>query len=204
MSDPNQPGGGPSDFPPPPSGQPAYGQPDTAAAGGAGRGGGPPPNYLVWAILTTLFCCLPLGIASIVFAAQVNSKYTAGDVAGARTSPSEAKQFAIWSAIVGVVVLVIYAARSSPARDAATVTATPTPPGGATAGRRCAGPWRRGRRRRGADGRRHGRPPRARALPDVPVPRRHRPDAARAAARCGPCTPSTHGDLAGGHRPATR
>ena len=29
----------------------------------------PPPNYLVWAILSTLFCCLPLGIASIVFLA---------------------------------------------------------------------------------------------------------------------------------------
>ena len=73
-------------------------------------GGGPPPNYLVWAILTTLFCCLPLGIASIVYAAQVNSKYTAGDVAGARASSQRAKQFAIWSAVVGIVVLVVYGA----------------------------------------------------------------------------------------------
>ena len=113
MSDPNQPGGGPSDFPPPPSGQPAYGQPTPPPpppGGGGPGGGGPPPNYLVWAILTTLFCCLPLGVVSIVYAAQVNSKYTAGDVAGARASSERAKQFAIWSAIVGVVVLVIYGA----------------------------------------------------------------------------------------------
>ena len=36
---------------------------------------GPPPyvpNHLVWAILVTIFCCLPFGIVSIVYAAQVN------------------------------------------------------------------------------------------------------------------------------------
>ena len=32
------------------------------------------PNNLVWAILTTLFCCLPLGIVSIVHAAKVDGK----------------------------------------------------------------------------------------------------------------------------------
>ena len=31
-------------------------------------GGPPPPNYLVWAILATIFCCLPLGIPAIVMA----------------------------------------------------------------------------------------------------------------------------------------
>ena len=42
------------------------------------------PNHLVWAILSTLFCCLPLGIVSIVFAAQVDGKRAAGDLAGAQ------------------------------------------------------------------------------------------------------------------------
>ena len=32
------------------------------------------PNYLVQAILVTIFCCLPFGIVSIVYAAQVNGK----------------------------------------------------------------------------------------------------------------------------------
>src|SRR3990172_6476576 len=41
------------------------------------------PNYLVHAILCTLFCCLPLGIVAIVYAAQVNSKAAAGDIARA-------------------------------------------------------------------------------------------------------------------------
>ena len=107
--DPYQPGSGqqPPPPPPPPFGQAPYGGQPGQGIGGAG-GGAPPPNYLVWAILTTIFCCLPLGIASIVFAAQVNGKYAAGDYAGAKASSDKAKQFAIWSAIVGVVVGVIY------------------------------------------------------------------------------------------------
>ncbi|SHJ66228.1 Interferon-induced transmembrane protein [Tangfeifania diversioriginum] len=54
----------------------------------------PPPNYLVWAILTTILCCLPFGIVSIVYAAQVNSKWTAGDYEGAKQSSKNAK---IWA-----------------------------------------------------------------------------------------------------------
>ncbi|MBD7955709.1 CD225/dispanin family protein [Stenotrophomonas sp. Sa5BUN4] len=67
------------------------------------------PNHLVWAILSTLFCCLPLGIVSIVFAAQVNGKVAAGDIAGAREASDKAKKFAMWAAIAGVVVMVLYA-----------------------------------------------------------------------------------------------
>ena len=88
-------------------GQPQYGQPQYG--GGYGQPpGAPPPNYLVWSILATVLCCLPLGIASIVFAAQVNGKYQSGDLAGAQESSRKAKQFAIWSAVAGVVVGVLY------------------------------------------------------------------------------------------------
>jgi hypothetical protein len=67
-----------------------------------------PDSYLVWAILSTLFCCLPLGIVSIVFAAQVDGKYTAGDYAGAAESSRKAKNFAIWGAIACIALLAIY------------------------------------------------------------------------------------------------
>jgi len=70
--------------------------------------GAPPPSNLVWAILCTLFCCLPFGIVSIVFAAQVNGKWQAGDVAGAQESSRKARQWAIYGAISGVVVGVLY------------------------------------------------------------------------------------------------
>jgi predicted secreted protein len=92
------------DNPPPPP-PPSYGAPVPGQPMGA-----PPPNNLVWAILTTLFCCLPLGIVSIVFAAQVNGKFAAGDVAGAQNSSAKAKRFAIIAAVVGLVVNAIYLA----------------------------------------------------------------------------------------------
>jgi hypothetical protein len=51
------------------------------------------PNYLVPAILCTIFCCLPFGIPAIVFAAQVNSKLQAGDVTGAMESSRKARRW---------------------------------------------------------------------------------------------------------------
>lgn len=68
----------------------------------------PPNNNLVWAILSTIFCCLPLGIVSIVFAAQVNGKWQSGDYAGAQDSAKKAKQWATWSAIAGVIGIGLY------------------------------------------------------------------------------------------------
>lgn len=79
------------------------GQPYSQPAGAV-----PPPNYLVWAILSTVLCCLPLGIASIVFSTQVNSKWAMGDVAGALDSSAKAKKFAIWSAIAAAIGWVLY------------------------------------------------------------------------------------------------
>ena len=57
----------------------------------------PPPhveNYLVQAILVTIFCCVPFGIVSIVYAAQVNGNVEAGDVEGARRASDNAKTWA--------------------------------------------------------------------------------------------------------------
>jgi hypothetical protein len=51
------------------------------------------PNYLIPAILSTVFCCLPVGVVSIIFAAQVNSKIATGDIAGATESSGKAKMF---------------------------------------------------------------------------------------------------------------
>ncbi|PFG15749.1 interferon-induced transmembrane protein [Propionicimonas paludicola] len=70
--------------------------------------GAPPNNYLVWAILATVLCCLPLGVPAIVFSSQVNSKWAAGDAAGALEASNKAKQFSIWAAIAGIVVVVGY------------------------------------------------------------------------------------------------
>lgn len=54
----------------------------------------PPSNYLVFAILTTIFCCQVFGIVSIVYAAQVNSRWYAGDYEGAIIASRNAKTWA--------------------------------------------------------------------------------------------------------------
>jgi hypothetical protein len=65
-------------------------------------------NWLVPAILATLCCCLPFGIVSIVYAAQVNAKLAGGDVAGAMQSASNARMW-FWIAFgLGLLVQIIY------------------------------------------------------------------------------------------------
>jgi hypothetical protein len=67
------------------------------------------PNYLVFAILATVFCCLPTGIAAIVYAAQVNGKLQAGDYAGAQAASKNAKMWCWISLGLGLAVGVLYA-----------------------------------------------------------------------------------------------
>ena len=59
-------------------------------------------NYLIPAILSTIFCCLPLGVVSIIFATQVNSKVAAGDIAGAAEASRKAKMFMFIAVGAGV------------------------------------------------------------------------------------------------------
>jgi len=66
------------------------------------------PNYLVWAILCTVCCCLPGGIVSIVYATKVDSLAAAGDIAGARDASNKAKLWAMISGGVGLVFGILY------------------------------------------------------------------------------------------------
>ena len=71
---------------------------------------GPPPakpnSHLTWAILTTLFCCLPFGIVSIVYAAKVDGLYTAGDYTGAVSASNKASEYAMWGTIIGFICII--------------------------------------------------------------------------------------------------
>lgn len=69
-----------------------------------------PKNWLVESILVTVLCCLPFGIAGIVFASQVNGKYDNGDYAGAEKASKQAKTWTLVGAIIGFVFLIIYLA----------------------------------------------------------------------------------------------
>lgn len=68
----------------------------------------PPKNYLIESILVTIFCCLPFGIAGIVFAAQVNAKFDLGDYEGALKSSQEAKKWMTLGIISSLVIGFFY------------------------------------------------------------------------------------------------
>jgi hypothetical protein len=68
----------------------------------------PPKNWLVESILVTLFCCLPFGIAGIVFATQVSSKWAAGDYAGAVKASQDAGKWTKIGFFVGIALFVLY------------------------------------------------------------------------------------------------
>ncbi|MGV0809811.1 CD225/dispanin family protein [Mycolicibacterium setense] len=89
----------PGSYPPPPPG--AYPTPQ-------GPQGAQPDSNLVWAILSTVLCCLPLGIVAIVKSTQVSGLWTQGRYAEAQKSADDAKKFAIWGAAAGAVVAVIW------------------------------------------------------------------------------------------------
>ena len=88
--------------PPPP---PPFIQSYHTTGGGFSNVGMKPPmpdNYMVWAVLTTLFCFFPLGIFSFVCATKVSSAYFIGDYTGAKKASDDAKKCAIWAAVLGV------------------------------------------------------------------------------------------------------
>lgn len=66
-------------------------------------------DYLVWSILTTLFCCVPFGIVSIVYAAKANSAYDAGNFDEHSRCADKAKIWMILGAVLGLISIVLYA-----------------------------------------------------------------------------------------------
>lgn len=84
---------------PGPAPAPAY------AMGGAQP---PVPNYLWQSIAVTVCCCLPLGVAAIVFATQVNSKMGVGDVPGAMEASRKARLFCWLAFGLGLVSNIIF------------------------------------------------------------------------------------------------
>jgi len=97
-----EPGLAPQVVPPP--------TPGAASAAGAPLPPGTVPNHLVGAILATIFCCWPLGIPAIVFAARVNGLLARGDLAGAQTASKNANTWVWISFGIGLVLQLINAA----------------------------------------------------------------------------------------------
>lgn len=62
-----------------------------------------PYNWLVWAILSTVLCCVPLGIVAIVFSSKANKLWAEGNHEGAVKASHTARLFVIISASCGFV-----------------------------------------------------------------------------------------------------
>lgn len=67
-----------------------------------------PNNNMVLAILTTICCCLPLGIVAIIKANSVNTLYAAKQYDAAIQAANDAKKWSLIGIIIGVVVYVVY------------------------------------------------------------------------------------------------
>ena len=76
-----------------------YGQPQKPING---------TTYLIFAIISTLLCCLPLGIVAIVYACKINSLQRNGDYAGAQNAAKKAKMFTIIGTVAALVVSIFY------------------------------------------------------------------------------------------------
>jgi hypothetical protein len=67
-----------------------------------------PKNWLIESILVTIFCCLPFGIAGIVYATKVETYYYAGDYTAAENASKEAKKWTIVALIAGPTLWILY------------------------------------------------------------------------------------------------
>lgn len=65
-----------------------------------------PDTNLVWAILCTVLCCLPLGIVSIIKAASVEKLWNQGRHEEAQKASDDAMKYAMWGAVVGILYFV--------------------------------------------------------------------------------------------------
>lgn len=62
-----------------------------------------PSNYLIWAIIATICCCIPSGIVAIFYAAKVSPTYYRGDYMGALDASSKAQLWIIISIVAGLI-----------------------------------------------------------------------------------------------------
>jgi hypothetical protein len=71
-------------------------------------GGGQVPDYFVPAIISTFCCCLPAGIASIVYASRARSNRDTGNIPAALEAAKQARMWLIIAVVAGLAVGGIY------------------------------------------------------------------------------------------------
>ena len=67
-----------------------------------------PDNNLALAVITTVCCCLPLGIVAIIKANSVDSLYMMKQYSAAINAANEAKKWSIIGIVLSVVFWILY------------------------------------------------------------------------------------------------
>lgn len=62
-----------------------------------------PKNYLVWTILTTIFCCWPLGVVSLVYSILTETAWSSGDQHSAYKNAILAKRWLYINLVISAV-----------------------------------------------------------------------------------------------------
>ncbi|XDV19926.1 hypothetical protein PO909_025321 [Leuciscus waleckii] len=65
------------------------------------------PTYLAWSIFNTFCCCLPLGVAAIIYSCRADNANTLGDAGKAQDSSRKAKNLNIASLVLGLIGLIM-------------------------------------------------------------------------------------------------
>ncbi|XP_056296753.1 interferon-induced transmembrane protein 1-like [Pseudoliparis swirei] len=68
------------------------------------------PSYIAWSIFNTFCCCLPLGIAAIVFSCQAQNANALGKSAEAMDASRTAKILNVVALVIGVIFIIIFIA----------------------------------------------------------------------------------------------
>ncbi|RSK38244.1 MULTISPECIES: CD225/dispanin family protein [Mangrovimonas] len=66
-----------------------------------------PNSYLALAIISTILCCLPAGIVSIIYSTKVNSLYEDGNYAEAERASKNAKTWGIVSVALALLIYIV-------------------------------------------------------------------------------------------------
>lgn len=67
-----------------------------------------PDTNLVWAILCTVLCCLPLGIVAILKSTSVEKLWNQGRYDEAQKAADDAKKYSIWGAVIAGIGIILY------------------------------------------------------------------------------------------------
>lgn len=66
-----------------------------------------PDSNMVWAVLSTVLCCLPIGIFAIINSNRVDELYARGDYQGAEEAAKASKNYVKWSVITASIAWII-------------------------------------------------------------------------------------------------